>query len=789
MESGKKKNLQNNTENEQCVENNAQGKLSNSIRRQLRRKRAKDRLRNPETSNEIQTIEFVPTKVAPKIIGVQPKAQPVNDSFDFTQLLGKKHDPNLEKRERGDSLVISSKLTKKIERKRTSRIRRYKKDNADLVNNSNDIPFPAATTHNNCSHNRVDVRLPLVGNENLHYCSYSGHHEEEEKPSGGNKRNELFVNKLEQHVIRHILDAKKQTIRIKTEDEINATKMSEKPVKDRATILAEREAKKLAKKSKKTTEPIKAAPIKLAQNESPQFVDTPDFARGIPTKTVSKNEIVSPPIVDKSPKDEIKCEPQKKEARRKSSVKTQGDSPTSPTAPVEVKKVPPPTVAKQVSSEGKSPAIKLENLTDDCKQSLENNDEGKSKAELRAERRAKQEAQRAAKAAAAVKKVPETPHKSKTTTAQEKKPTETATPLKSTIKKSTISPLQHKAQILFNHLYIDRDQRTAHVSDTDGIHPAMIRTGIQYQKGVIFGSNARCVAMLVAIKDMVKDFKTPTQAEYGRSLEITLKKCVQYLHSCRPISVSMTNALRFFKYQLTLLPNNVSDDQASNILTDAINTYIKEQIEMAGQAISITVQPKIINGDTILTYGCSSLIKHILLDAHRSGKTFRVVVVDSRPFLEGKEMLRHLVAAGIKCTYVLIATTSFIMASVSKVLLGAHALLANGNVMSRTGTAQVALMAKAHNVPVLVCCETYKFCERVQTDSFVYNEIADPDRLLINKTDETPDSDQLSTVIPLSLTYDVTPSDLVTAVVTELAILPCTSVPVILRIKPTDSSY
>ena len=60
---------------------------------------------------------------------------------------------------------------------------------------------------------------------------------------------------------------------------------------------------------------------------------------------------------------------------------------------------------------------------------------------------------------------------------------------------------------------------------------------------------------------------------------------------------------------------------------------------------------------------------------------------------------------------------------VTKVLLGAHALLANGYVTSRVGSSQVALIAKAYNVPVLVCCETYKFCERVQTDSFVCNEL------------------------------------------------------------------
>ena len=43
--------------------------------------------------------------------------------------------------------------------------------------------------------------------------------------------------------------------------------------------------------------------------------------------------------------------------------------------------------------------------------------------------------------------------------------------------------------------------------------------------------------------------------------------------------------------------------------------------------------------------------------------------------------------------------------------------------MSQVGTAQISLIAKTHNVPVLVCCETYKFCERVQTDSFVLNEL------------------------------------------------------------------
>lgn len=189
------------------------------------------------------------------------------------------------------------------------------------------------------------------------------------------------------------------------------------------------------------------------------------------------------------------------------------------------------------------------------------------------------------------------------------------------------------------------------------------------------------------------------------------------------------------------------------------------------------------------------MIKHILEAARSREVDFRVIVVDARPRHEGQEMLKRLIAQGINCTCVLINAVGFIMPEVSKVLLGAHALLANGYVMSRVGTAQIALIANSFNVPVLVCCETHKFSERVQTDAFVYNEIGDPDDLVvkegINGTAKDPlaNWENVPHLTPLNLCYDVTPPELVTAVVTEVAILPCTSVPVILRIKPSEVGY
>jgi len=108
--------------------------------------------------------------------------------------------------------------------------------------------------------------------------------------------------------------------------------------------------------------------------------------------------------------------------------------------------------------------------------------------------------------------------------------------------------------------------------------------------------------------------------------------------------------------------------------------------------------------------------------------------------------------------------------------------------MSRVGTSQVTLVAKSQNVPVLVCCETYKFSERVQTDSFVFNELGDPDDLVDTGLAVNPLEDwrDLSALTLLNLTYDVTPANLVDAIISEVSVIPGTSVPVVLRLKNSE---
>ncbi|XP_042552749.1 translation initiation factor eIF-2B subunit delta isoform X4 [Dipodomys spectabilis] len=429
---------------------------------------------------------------------------------------------------------------------------------------------------------------------------------------------------------------------------------------------------------------------------------------------------------------------------------------------------------------------------------------GRSKAELRAERRAKQEAERALKQArkgeqggppqncpstagetsSGVKRLPE--H------IQVDEPTLLRRLVKKPERQQVPTRKDYGSKVsLFSHLpqYSRQNSLTQYMSiPSSVIHPAMVRLGLQYSQGLVSGSNARCIALLRALQQVIQDYTTPPNEELSRDLVNKLKPYISFLTQCRPLSASMCNAIKFLNKEITGVSSSKREEEAKSELGSAIDRYVQEKIVLAAQAISRFAYKKISNGDVILVYGCSSLVSRILQEAWKKGRQFRVVVVDSRPRLEGRLMLRSLVRAGVPASYLLISAASYVLPEVSKVLLGAHALLANGSVMSRVGTAQLALVARAYNVPVLVCCETYKFCERVQTDAFVSNELDDPDDLQCERGEHVALANWQNhpSLRLLNLVYDVTPPELVDLVITELGMIPCSSVPVVLRVKSSD---
>ncbi|KAF8104786.1 hypothetical protein N665_0167s0002 [Sinapis alba] len=319
----------------------------------------------------------------------------------------------------------------------------------------------------------------------------------------------------------------------------------------------------------------------------------------------------------------------------------------------------------------------------------------------------------------------------------------------------------------------------------DPMHPAVYKVGLQYLSGDISGGNARCIAMLQAFQEVVKDYSTPPEKTLNRDMTAKISSYVSFLIECRPLSVSMGNAIRFVKNRIAKLPITLSESEAKAALQSDIERFINEKIIMADTVIVKHAVTKIRDGDVLLTYGSPTAVEMVLLHAHELKKKFRVLVVDSRPKLEGQLLLRRLIERGINCTYTHINAISYIMHEVTKVFLGASSVLSNGTVYSRVGTACVAMVASAFRVPVLVCCEAYKFHERVQLDSICSNELGDPNAISkvhgredINYLDGLTNNTNLQF---LNLMYDATPSDYISMIITDYGMVPPTSVPVIVR--------
>ena len=286
----------------------------------------------------------------------------------------------------------------------------------------------------------------------------------------------------------------------------------------------------------------------------------------------------------------------------------------------------------------------------------------------------------------------------------------------------------------------------------DAEHPAVSRVARLYADGTVSGGRARCAALLHTLKKVVESFEVPPDETYAHALTARVNAVVQHIQSARPMSVSMGNAVKSLKTHLARMSeerasdgrdggggggsdvagsvDHASDFESRRKTMAHLEYFQMEKIEKAGRSIAEHGANEIADGDVVATYGLSHHAFEILKEARRRGRSFGVAVIDSRDAdNEGLVQLRKLRRCGIECTYSVLTGLDYVLrkGKVTKVLLGAAAVLANGAVVSRCGAAIVAASAVEYGIPVLVAAETCKFHERVQLDAVAHNELGDPD--------------------------------------------------------------
>lgn len=114
-------------------------------------------------------------------------------------------------------------------------------------------------------------------------------------------------------------------------------------------------------------------------------------------------------------------------------------------------------------------------------------------------------------------------------------------------------------------------------------------------------------------------------------------------------------------------------------------------------------------GEVILTYSRSKTVESFLKAAAKKRK-FQVIVCEGAPHYGGHKMANALGKVGIDTTVIHDSAAFAIMARVNKVLLPAHAVLANGGLVAPSGSHMVALAAAHNSVPLVCLTGMFKLC-------------------------------------------------------------------------------
>ena len=151
----------------------------------------------------------------------------------------------------------------------------------------------------------------------------------------------------------------------------------------------------------------------------------------------------------------------------------------------------------------------------------------------------------------------------------------------------------------------------------------------------------------------------------------------------------------------------------------------------------------------------------VLRAAWERGRLAEVLVDETRPLLQGARLTTYeLDRAGIPFRLVTDSSAGTLIArgNVDRIVVGADRIAANGDVANKVGTYPLAVLAARHGVPFLVAAPV----------STIDPATPSGERIPIEERDPA----EVGAGLPaLNIAFDITPADLVTAIVTEAGVL------------------
>ncbi len=260
------------------------------------------------------------------------------------------------------------------------------------------------------------------------------------------------------------------------------------------------------------------------------------------------------------------------------------------------------------------------------------------------------------------------------------------------------------------------------------------------------------------------------------SLTTCIERTTNLFTSTRPTAINLFWAVNRMRHAAIDSAGQAVDDIRANLLAEAkaIHAEDEEKCRQIGQ-LGAELLP---NAASVLTHcntgslatGGDGTAQNILKTAWEQHKLNHVYVDETRPLLQGARLTAwELQRLQIPATLITDSTAAFLLQQekVNAVVVGADRVTLNGDVANKVGTYGLAVMAKHHGVPFYVAAPT----STIDFEMVTGKEIPIEQRSGREVTNFGGHQIAPAGIDVYAPAFDVTPNELITAIITEKGVL------------------
>lgn len=303
--------------------------------------------------------------------------------------------------------------------------------------------------------------------------------------------------------------------------------------------------------------------------------------------------------------------------------------------------------------------------------------------------------------------------------------------------------------------------------DETELHPSLEETAAEIADMEIRGAATIADAAARALEKQAAGSDAATPEGFREDLRAGARR----LLDTRPTAVSLPNSLR---YILRRTEGDTVDELRRSAVAGA--REFRERLDSAQDDLGAIGANRLQDGDTVLFHCHSTDVMACIRAAREQGKSLSAIVKETRPRKQGHITARQLRDLDVPVTLVVDGAAGRYLDAADHVFVGADSVTADGSVVNKIGTRQLAVTARERDTPIVVAAQTVKLDPETLSGHTVDIEMRDEGEVIGESGRE-----EIGDITVENPAFDVTPPRYIDAIVTERGQFPPESIVFLMR--------